>query len=162
VISFTLITTTPGVFKTQLINRGMAEEITETDREGKTSKKVVGVRPGLEWVEVPNPIVTTLATGVRGEEGYVPTVMDTRRVYLVKMAHDMHDDQIKDIEQEEDGEGEARKKKKPLNERTKWGQWILANSSAATIDSADGRSWPARKVGTASWFVVSDDFGVWQ
>jgi hypothetical protein len=157
-ISFTLITNSPGVFRTHLVNRGF---VTLETVDGAANSPVP-TKNGLEWVEVPNPIVITPAIGSREEEGYVPAVMDSRRVYLVKMAHDMHDDQVKDIEQDEVVEGKERKQKKTLNQRTKWGQWILANSSAATIDSADGRSWPARKVGTASWFVVSDDFGVWQ
>jgi hypothetical protein len=160
VISFTVITSTPLVFRNQLLNRGIVEPRISA-RDGSTS--YVGVKNGLEWIEVPNPIVTTLATGVFGEVGYVPAVMDTRRTFLVKMAQDMHDDQIDGIEQDEEVvEGETHKRKKALILRTKWGQWIMANSTADTVTSADGRSWPARKVGTATWFVASDDFGVWQ
>jgi hypothetical protein len=161
VISFTVITSTPLVFRNQLLNRGIVEPRISA-RDGSTS--YVGVKNGLEWIEVPNPIVTTLATGVLGEVGYVPAVMDTRRVFLVKMAQDMHDDQIDGIEQDDVTTVEERevRTKKALILRTKWGQWIMANSTADTVTSADGRSWPARKVGTATWFVASDDFGVWQ
>ena len=160
-ISFTVITSTPLVLRNQLLNRGIVEQKLNS-LTGQND--LVGVKKGLEWLEVPNPIITTLGSGIPMEPGYVPPVMDTRRVFLVKFAHENEADQTDGIEQDEDVvEGEETvRRRKALILRTKWGQWIMANSTAATITSADGRSWPARKVGTATWFVASDDFGVWQ
>ena len=60
-ISFTLLTDTPARLRNQLIARGIVE--TYTDRNGQQALR--GVRPGVEWVEVPNPIVTTMPVGPR-------------------------------------------------------------------------------------------------
>jgi hypothetical protein len=65
-LSFVVMTDTPERLATFLVNRGIIEQ----NAEGK----YVGVRPGMEWVRVPNPIETS------------PGVYDTRNVYLVKFA----------------------------------------------------------------------------
>jgi hypothetical protein len=139
-ISFTIITTTPTILRNQLIARDVIQSVVQ---DGQTV--LVGVREGLEWIEVPNPIVTTVGTGSPDEPG---TIMDTRRCYLVKLVRT----------------AEANEVLSPgdLLHNTKLGQWVLANSTADTITSADGKSWPARKVGTNFWLVSSDDFGIWQ
>jgi hypothetical protein len=137
-ISFTILTTTPAVLRDQLIARDVINQVTQ---EGQTV--LVGVREGLEWVEVPNPILTVLGP---------PAVRDTRRCYLVKLVRAAEDNEC---------EGEPRDERALLL-RTKLGKWIAANSVAETLTSVDGRSWPSRKVGTNFWAVASDDFGVWQ
>ena len=52
--------------------------------------------PGMEWIEVPNPIQTDPGSGMPGEPGYVPPTYDTRHVDLVKFAHDSEADQQAD------------------------------------------------------------------
>lgn len=137
-ISFTIITTTPLVLRNQLVSRGI---ITLQTVEGVPNTPVP-VFEGLEYTEVPNPIITSLA----------PVVLDTRRCYLVKLVRAAEDDECT---------GEARDERALLL-RTKLGKWVAANSTADTLVSADGRSWPARKVGTTVWLVADPAFGVWQ
>jgi hypothetical protein len=49
-INFAIITDTPARLATFLVNRGIIQQ----NAEGN----YVGVLPGMEWVRVPNPIVT--------------------------------------------------------------------------------------------------------
>jgi hypothetical protein len=72
-ISFTVITDTPARLATFLVNRGIIE-LTTDPRTGET---YVGVRPGMEWVRVPNPIQTSPGP---------PPIYDDRAVFLVKFA----------------------------------------------------------------------------
>ena len=141
-ISFTIITSTPAALRDRLIARDVIKEETFTDLDGVTKTRLVGVREGLEWAQVPNPIVTSLS----------PRVMDTRRCYLVKLVR---------VAEDFECEGEARDERALLL-RTKLGKWVAANSVAETLTSADGRSWSSRRVGTNFWLVAADDFGVWQ
>src|SRR5262245_49569366 len=111
-ISFVVITDTPGRLRDFLIARGIIEEV--TDNEGTHLR---GVRPGMEWVRVPNPIVTDPGSRVFGEPGYVPPTYDTRNVYLVKFAHESLDNEV-------DGDT-------PENQYnwSKFGKWVVANSA---------------------------------
>jgi hypothetical protein len=68
-ISFVVITDTPVRLRDFLVSRGVIEQ--------NSSGNYVGVRPGMEWVRVPNPIITNPGP---------PPVYDTRAVYLVKFA----------------------------------------------------------------------------
>jgi hypothetical protein len=68
-ISFVIITDTPARLATFLVNRGIIEQ--------NADGSYVGVRPGMEWVKVPNPIVTDPGP---------PPVYDARSVFLVKFA----------------------------------------------------------------------------
>ena len=86
--SFVVVTDTPGRLATFLTNRGIIKQ----NPDGSYS----GVLPGMEWIEVPNPIQTDPGSGVPGQPGYVPTTYDTRHVYLVKFAHESEDDQEAD------------------------------------------------------------------
>jgi hypothetical protein len=72
-INFTVLTDTPARLATFLVNRGIIEQ--KTDPTGQTY--YAGVRPGMEWVRVPNPIVTDPGP---------PPVYDDRSVFLVKFA----------------------------------------------------------------------------
>jgi hypothetical protein len=71
-LSFVVITDTPGRLATFLASRGIVEQL--------PSGAYVGARPGMEWVRVPNPIQTAPAVPPDG-----PTY-DTRAVFLVKFA----------------------------------------------------------------------------
>jgi hypothetical protein len=146
-ISFSIITGTPALLRDRLIERGIIQEIVV---DGQT--QVVGVHPGFEWVRVPNPVMVS-GTGTV-EDPYVPA---TQAVFLVKMAHEAEADQDDGLDDTGDGD------RGNLMNWTKFGKWVKNNSTAVTIDSVDGRSWPARKVtGENIWLVRSDDFGVWQ
>jgi hypothetical protein len=68
-ISFVVITDTPNRLRDFLIARNIIEQVTEN---GVTY--IRGVRLGMEWERVPNPIQTS------------PGVYDTRAVFLVKFA----------------------------------------------------------------------------
>jgi hypothetical protein len=72
-ISFVVITDTPARLANFLVNRGIIEQVPD----GEGGQHYVGVRPGMEWVKVPNPIVTDPGP---------PPVYDTRSVFLVKFA----------------------------------------------------------------------------
>jgi hypothetical protein len=137
-ISFAIITDTPERLATFLVNRGIIEQ----NAEGK----YVGVRPGMEWVRVPNPIQTAPGSGTVGEVGYVPPTYDTRNVYLVKFAWESQSEKADAFR-----------------------DWIVANSSVVnapvnyTINGEHAGN--ARKVtGENVWLVHTnpDRFGVWQ
>ena len=118
-ISFTIITDTPVTVRNALVARGI---ITLQTVDG-VAKTPVAVLEGLEWLEVPNPIK---ASGMGTDLD--PYVADTRRCFLVKMAHAAEDDQTSGIVQN-DAQGNL----KALAQRTKLGTWVIANSSVATI-----------------------------
>lgn len=155
-ISFTIITSTPAVLRNQLVARDVIKEITITDPNGSTRTKLIGVRQGLEWIEVANPIKAS-GTGTPAD----PYVPDSRHCYLVKLVRAAEANEIDGLIQSDPNESGGFTLRSLL-ERTKLGQWILANSVVDTLTSADGRSWPSRRVGTNFWSVISDDFGVWQ
>jgi hypothetical protein len=137
-ISFAIITDTPVRLATFLVNRGIIEQ--------NAQGNYVGVRPGMEWVKVPNPIQTAPGSGTPGEVGYIPPTYDTRAVFLVKFAW----------------ESESEK-------ADAFRDWVVANSSVVnapvnyTINGEHAGS--ARKVnGEQVWLahIDPDRFGVWQ
>jgi hypothetical protein len=73
-INFVVLTDTPARLRDFLIARGVIEQITDN-----SGTYLQGVRPGMEWVRVPNPIQTSPGP---------PPVYDDRAVYLVKFAHE--------------------------------------------------------------------------
>jgi hypothetical protein len=73
-INFVVITDTPLRLRNFLETRGL---ITQTTDPQTGEQHYVGVRPGMEWVKVPNPIVTDPGP---------PPVYDDRAVFLVKFA----------------------------------------------------------------------------
>jgi hypothetical protein len=146
-ISFSIITATPALLRNRLLERGIIKEVTSF---GQT--QIVGVHPGFEWVRVPNPIMVS-GTGTPGD----PYVPGAQAVYLVKFAHEAEADQI------EAPDDPLNTDMGDLTNYTKLGKWIKNNSTVVTINSVDGKSWPARKInGEQMWLVRSDDFGVWQ
>jgi hypothetical protein len=137
-ISFAIITDTPARLATFLVNRGIIEQ--------NAQGNYVGVRPGMEWVRVPNPIVTDPGSGTPGEVGYIPPTYDDRAVFLVKFAW----------------ESESEK-------ADAFRDWIVNNSSVVNapinylINGEPAGS--ARKIdGEQVWLVHVDPdrFGVWQ
>lgn len=158
-ISFTLLTDTPARLRNQLIARGIIETYIDP-RTGQTMLK--GVRPGVEFIEVPNPIVVTPAVGEPGQPGYVPAVMDPRHCYLVKMAWEAEGDETDGLQQDDVDPDTGRRTLRSLAARTKFGQWVVANSTPETITSATGQSWQARNINDNFWLVLTDDFGEWQ
>jgi hypothetical protein len=142
-ISFAIITDTPERLATFLVNRGIIEQKTNP----QTGQQYYdGVRPGMEWVRVPNPIQTAPESGTVGEVGYVPPTYDTRNVYLVKFAWESQSEKADAFR-----------------------DWIVANSSVvnAPVNYLIGgvHAGSARKVtGEQVWLVHIDPdrFGVWQ
>jgi hypothetical protein len=139
-INFAVITDTPVRLRDFLLAREIIKE-TETG-----SGKYTGVRPGMEWVRVPNPIQTAPGSGTPGEVGYVPPTYDDRAVFLVKFAW----------------ESESEK-------ANAFRDWVIANSSVvnAPVDYLINgvHAGSARKVtGEQVWLVhvEPDRFGVWQ
>jgi hypothetical protein len=154
-ISFVIITDTPARLANFLVSRGIIKQ--------NADGSYVGVRPGMEWVKVPNPIQTAPASGVFGEPGYVPPTMDTRAVFLVKFAHESEANEVDGPLVDAEGN--------PINQYdwSKFGKWVKANSSVVnapvnyTINGEHAGS--ARKVtGEQVWLVHVDPdrFGVWQ
>jgi hypothetical protein len=155
-ISFVVITSTPGLLATFLASRGIIEQKTDA-RTGQTY--YVGVRPGMEWVRVPNPIVTGGA-GTVGD----PYIYDTRAVFLVKLAHESVDNEEEvGFPTSVDGE--------PVNQYdwSKFGRWVKNNSSIVsapvnyTINGVHAGD--AYKItGEQVWLIRDnpDRFGVWQ
>jgi hypothetical protein len=141
-INFTVITDTPQRLATFLVSRGVIEQY--TDDQGQTAYR--GVRPGMEWVGVPNAIQTAPGSGTPKEPGYVPPTYDDRAVFLVKFAW----------------ESESEK-------ADAFRDWIVSNSSVVQapvnylINGVHAGS--ARKItGEQVWLVHEnpDRFGVWQ
>lgn len=146
-ISFTLMTSDPAELKTRLVARGILQNVAG----------VVPTFDGLEYVQVPNPIVAVL--GAVGPPR-VPLTMDPRNVYLVKLVRAAETDEMNG-----DAVNDAQGVPRLLWLRTKLGKWVFANSVAETIAGADGATFRTRRVGTKFWFIRDDDapaFGVWQ
>jgi hypothetical protein len=163
-ISFTVITDTPGRLRDFLIARGVIEEV--TDSEGTHLR---GVRPGMEWVRVPNPI--------RIDETDSPVTepdVDDRNVYLVKFAHESLSEEAaidfdspagsaSPVDSEEvDTAGD-------VWDWSKFARWVKNNSTIAnapagwTINGEPAGS--ARKINGQNVWIVHDRperFGVWQ
>jgi hypothetical protein len=142
-ISFVVITDTPARLANFLESRGIIEQKTDPLTE---ETYYIGVRPGMEWVKVPNPIQTAPGSGTPGEVGYAPPTYDDRAVFLVKFAW----------------ESESEK-------ADAFRDWVIANSSVVNapvnylINGEHAGS--ARKItGEQVWLVHVDPdrFGVWQ
>jgi hypothetical protein len=116
-ISLTLITTTPKELRDRLIARGVLK--IEND-------ELVGAHSGTEWVQVPNPIVTTPASGTPLEPGYVPAVMDSRRVYMVKFAHEAE-------AADDSGDADDPEDSHPRFTRSKLAKWVKANGAYTEV-----------------------------
>jgi hypothetical protein len=136
--SFTLITSTPGLVANFLEARGVIQK--------QPDGSYLGVLPGLEWIEVPNPIQTDPGSGTPGEPGYVPPTYDNRHVYLVKFS-------AGSLAQKADG----------------FAQWLADNTTRVTAPAnylIHGEpAGDALKVNNQQIWLVKDDpdrFGVWQ
>src|SRR5262249_22748663 len=136
-------------------NRGVISQITSAE-----GTKLVSNLPGLEWVEVPNPIIVTPAQGNPGDPGYIPPVMDDRHAYLVKFANENQDDQQSGIDQGSSDPADPNYKN--LLQRTKLGQWVL-NNSVRDDQDVNGTIVPAWRIGTNTWAMLDDQglMGQW-
>jgi hypothetical protein len=160
-ISFVVITSTPGLVVTFLTNRGVIEQQTDS-LTGQTY--YVGVRPGMEWVRVPNPIQTAPASGVFGEPGYVPPTMDTRACFLVKFAHEsqaFEDDNLTNSPTTDDYGN--------IYDYTRFGRWVKGNSTTVAAPAnylINGvHAGNAYKINGQQVWLIRDNperFGVWQ
>ena len=165
-INFVVITDTPQRLANFLVSRGVIKQ--ETDPvSGET--RYVGVKPGMEWVKVPNPIVTDPGSGGSPfEPGYVPPTYDDRHVFLVKFAHES---------EAEDADGPATVWNEQTQQmetvdqydRTKFGKWVRDNSSpqvAPANYTINGQPvGVAHKITGQNVWLVRDNperFGVWQ
>ena len=148
-ISLTILTSTPTELRDRMIARGIMKI-----EDGE----IVGAHSGTEWLEVPNPIVVTPASGTPGDPGYVPPVMDARKAYMVKFAHEA-------LAADDSGDADDEADDHPRFTRSKLVQWIKANGSPATLNSADGQTFRTWKLGTKFWIIHPADqgaLGVWQ
>jgi hypothetical protein len=155
-ISFVIITSTPGLVATFLASRGIIEQKTDT-LTGQTY--YVGVRPGMEWVKVPNPIVT----GGTGTE-IDPYVYDTRACFLVKFAHEsqvFEDDNLTNSPTTQDYDN--------IYDYTRFGRWVKGNSTIVAAPAnylINGvHAGNAYKINGQQVWLIRDNperFGVWQ
>jgi len=152
-IDITILAANPAALRTALVARG----IIKLNADGTYSGALPGV--DLTWDTVPNPIVTTLATGTFGQPGYTLAVMDNRSVYLLRLSHDSD-------AADDDGTVTLPTDPTPRYTKSKIVQWVIANSTAVTLTSADGKTYRTRKINAANiWLVVPADmaaFGAWQ
>lgn len=159
-ISFVVITDTPGRLRDFLINRNVLESAIDPI---SNTEYLVGTNPGMEWVNVPNPIQTAPANGVFGEVGYVPPTYDNRKVYLVKFAHESVNNEI-------DGPiAEANGQPTNIYDWSKFGKWVKTNSSVVNAPANyiinGGHAGEAYKInGELVWLIRDrpERFGVWQ
>lgn len=163
-INFAVITDTPGRLKDFLISRGVIEEYTYTDPStGQPNTGLRGTRPGMEWIRVPNPIVTDPGSGP-GVSPYIPPTYDDRAVFLVKFAHES-------LANEDDGTPKIDGEGNPVDvyDWSRFGKWVRNNSTvvAAPVNYtiAGEPVGNALKInGQQVWLVRErpERFGVWQ
>jgi hypothetical protein len=113
---------------------------------------LVGVKPGFEYTEVPNPLATS-GTGTEAD----PYVYDTRKVYLIRFAHDTAADGIDG----QDGVGEDTSD----FTRSRLVKWVKANGVAATLTGVNGYSveaWRVSVSGTNVFLARNDAIAAWQ
>ena len=116
-ISITILTTTPKELADRMVARGIFK---------REDGEYVGVHSGTEFLEVPNPIVKTAAVGNPLDPGYVPPVMDPRRVYMVKLAHEaLAEDDSNDADDPQDVH--------PRFTRSKIVKWVKANGTYTEV-----------------------------
>jgi hypothetical protein len=137
-ISFMILTGQPADLRDFLIARNFLK----VDEAGE----LVGVLPGVEFAQIPNPVVTSAGP---------PPVYDTRKVFMVKVSDVAEADQLDTAT-----EGEL------IWQRTKLGKWIRDNSTAVTHTDASGQQYRGRKVNNQPvWLFREDDAGLvgaWQ
>jgi hypothetical protein len=87
--------------------------------------------------------------------------MDSRRCFLVKLAHEAE-------AADDSGDADDPEDSHPRFTRSKLAKWVKANGQAKTINSADGKNYRTWALGliTKKFWVIhpadQDIFGVWQ
>ena len=110
---------------------------------------------------------------IRGAKRALPVVYDTRRVYLVKVAHAAEAGPravtilFGTPRTQRRGAPRLDRQRRSAGENfAQRGKWIAANSSAADQTDASGKQYRGRKVtGAQVWLLREDDaaqIGVWQ
>jgi hypothetical protein len=141
-INFVILTNTPAQLRDFLIARNVIQQV-----ETSEGTQLVGVLPGMEWVEVPNPVI-------RGD-----LTPDPRRCYLVKFAHESVAEQLEDTIEEGD----------TIYDWSKMGRWVKSNGSNVTAPAGwtiygepAGDAW--KLDGLNVWLVRDNPerFGIWQ
>lgn len=129
--NFVVVTDTPGRLASFLESRGIIEKNAQGNYEG--------VIPGMEWIEVPNRIITDNSDPDN-------PVYDTRSIFMVKFAR----------ESEQQKAGGFR-------------DWVMANSTAVTAPAnytlGGEPLGEARKVDGQNVWLINDRperFGGWQ
>jgi hypothetical protein len=113
---------------------------------------LVGVKPGFEYTEVPNPLAVS-GTGTELD----PYVYDTRKVYLVRFAHDSAADELDG----QDGVGEDTSG----FTRSRLVKWVKANGVRVTLTGVNGYSveaWRVSVSGTNVFLARNDAIAAWQ
>lgn len=155
-INFVVVTDTPGRLKDFLINRGVIQEVLDPS---SNTQVLIGTRPGMEWVKVPNPIETAPGNVAAN----VAPTYDTRPVYLVKFAHESVENEVDGPTVEANGQ--------PIDQYdwSKFGKWVKANSTVVNAPAnyiINGEhAGEARKInGELVWLIHDrpERFGTWQ
>jgi hypothetical protein len=156
-ISFVVITDIPGRVATFLVSRGIIEQKTNS-LTGQTY--YTGVRPGMEWVRVPNPI----RIEDTDSPGSNQPVYDTRAVFLVKFAHEsqaFEDDNLTNSPTTDDYGN--------IYDYTRFGRWVKGNSTIVAAPAnylINGvHAGNAYKINGQQVWLIRDNperFGVWQ
>jgi len=149
-IDLALLTTAPRDLRDWLVARNIVKV-----EDGQ----IVGTLPGFEFTAqgVPNPIQTEAAKGDPNDPGYVPPVYDTRKCYLVRLAHDMDaaDDDKDTVVADDDPN--------PRLSRSRLVKWVKANGAKETLTSASGWSVTAWNIADKVWLVEAGGrLGAWQ
>lgn len=158
-INFVVITDTPGRLAQFLEARGIIQQV---PGPGGVGTQWQGVRGGMEWVKVPNPIITDPGSGTFGQPGYVPPTYDDRSVFLVKFAHESEVNEGADTSPESD-------KTQNIYDWSKFGTWVKNNSTVVTAPANFTINGvpvgDAYKINGQPVWLVRDNperFGVWQ
>lgn len=113
---------------------------------------LVGVKPGFEFVEVPNPLAVS-GSGTEAD----PYVYDTRKVYLIRLAHDTANDELDG----QAGEGEDTTD----FTRSRLVKYVKANGVPVTLTGVNWYSVEAWRVsvgGVNVFLARNDAIAAWQ
>ena len=113
---------------------------------------LVGVKPGFEFVEVPNPLAVS-GTGTEQD----PYVYDTRKVFHIRLAHDTANDEL-------DGQAGVGEDTTDFT-RSKLVNYVKANGTPVTLTGVNGyavEAWQVVVGGTDVFLARNDAIAAWQ